>query len=112
MVGYNGDGRGAVFYDEGGKESAYGTGEGLSRSGGRRRWVACEEVDAVAEGGLAISFTIGMLHLNAIFHCTIPSCVIEGAVFSCMVISLVLIRKWRGQNAASPAKINVRCASL
>ena len=30
MVGYGGDGGGAVFYDEGGEELAYGTGEGLS----------------------------------------------------------------------------------
>ena len=35
--------------------------------------------DAVREGGFAISFTFGMLHLDAIFHCMIPSCVIESA---------------------------------
>lgn len=31
MVGYGGDGSGAVFHDEGGEEFAYGTGEGLRR---------------------------------------------------------------------------------
>ena len=40
---------------------------------------ACEEVDAVGKGDIAISFTFGVLHLAAIFHCTIPSCVIERA---------------------------------
>ena len=39
----------------------------------------CEEVGAVHKGGLGISFTFGVLYLDANFHCTIPSCVIERA---------------------------------
>ena len=35
MVGYGRYGGGAIFYDEGGKEFAYGTGEGLSGRGRR-----------------------------------------------------------------------------
>ena len=37
MVGYSCDGGGAVLYDEGGEEFAYGTGEGLSRWGNNTR---------------------------------------------------------------------------